>query len=349
MSLTLKDGSVFDKNGKLLFLSTEKFIDYIVNGDCCLICGCENQATSFNEEHVLPQWILRNYNLSSKSVTLPNDSPFMYGRYTVPCCISCNLEMSRVFEVPLSELISGGYTEILRYLKNNDPWLIFGWLTLIFLKVHCKDKSFRYILDRSKESPQISDLYEWSDLHHLHCLARSFYTSCTLEKSVFGTLFVLPARTVPPHESFDFLTLYESQSILLRLGDIAFIAVLNDSGAAFSLLKDELKLSAPLSPLQLREILAKVSTINLSLKQRPKFVSKFDAYADRYSISANLPDALEIDDSYSSKYGEILHYCCREYIPFIKDEFGLDVEDDLRNGRWSFLFDENGDFVKNSL
>lgn len=348
----LPDGSIIDSSGKIVFLSTERFIHDIVDGNCCFICGAHKTSKDFNEEHIIPQWVLRKFNLHHKLITLPNKIGFKYDRYKIPCCVECNTEMAKVFEIPMSNLFSQPQSgrAVSDYLKNESPWLILGWLTLLFFKVHYKDKSLRYILDRRQDSPNISDFYDWSTLHHLHCVCRAFHTQCLLEKSIFGTLFVLPALTDDFNQEFDFLALYEPQSILIKLGDIAFIAVLNDSGAAFSSWSHNLsKINGPLSQLQLRETLACVSSINLQLQVRPKFKSNLNLRTGEYSISAEHPEIVEIDESLTNRYGELLYYCCQDHIQLIEEISGKNIEEDLRNGRWTFLFDQHNNFINHSI
>jgi hypothetical protein len=350
MFLKLEDGSIVDEDGKFLFFTTERFISEIVNGNSCIICGSNSDKKEFNDEHVLPQWILRKFSLFDKSFVLPNGSSFSYGRYTIPCCIECNQKMAKSLEEPISEILSKGLKGISDYLKNKNPWPVFVWLTLIFFKVHYKDRNFRYHLDRRQPSHNISELYEWEELHHLNCISRSFYTSCILEKSVIGSLLVLPAKSDPPHMPFDFLTLYKSQSILLKLDNVAFISILNDSCATLNLCWDYLeRLRGPLSTLQLREVLAVLSNANLCLKKRPRFGSRFNYEKGQYVIFADKPEKIEVKNPPSGQYGQILHYCCQEFLPFIKREFDIDIENYLKEGRWTFLFDQNGDFVANSL
>lgn len=349
MFVKSSDGSITDRNGKVLFFSVERFLSDIVDGNCCFVCGARPSTVEFNDEHILPQWILRQYGLHSKSITLPNEASFRYDRYKVPCCEQCNSHMARALEEPTSRLVALGIKAVSKYLKEYGPWPLFCWLALIFVKTHLKDKELRFHRDHRQESSNISDSYNWEEFHHIHCLARSFYTGCTLESSILGTLFVLPAKTEEPFEEFDFVALYGSQSMLLQLGEIAFIAVFNDSGAGFSLFKDKLQqISAPLSQMQLREILAIVAHINLHLKERPIYMSNFKPVNGTYSISAKVPDIVELEDYSLDEYGALLHYCCRDILPRIREEFGMDIEQALKDGRWTFLFDQDDRFIENS-
>jgi hypothetical protein len=100
-----EDGSIVNENGKVLYFSIERFIKDICEGDCCFVCGVNPSAAIFNDEHVIPDWILRQFNLHSMEITLPNRAALTYSGYKVPCCEKCNLLMSDVFESPISKLV----------------------------------------------------------------------------------------------------------------------------------------------------------------------------------------------------------------------------------------------------
>jgi hypothetical protein len=96
MAYMSQDGSIVNRAGKVIFFSTQRFVDDICLGDCCFICGARPEDKPFNNEHILPEWLLRRYDLFSRTITLPNDRTFRYDRYTVPCCVDCNKLMGKV-------------------------------------------------------------------------------------------------------------------------------------------------------------------------------------------------------------------------------------------------------------
>jgi hypothetical protein len=76
---TTPDGSAIDEANRIVYFSVERFVADVCNGNRCFICGAYPAVTQFNDEHVLPDWILRKYNLHAKSITLPNGTTFRYG------------------------------------------------------------------------------------------------------------------------------------------------------------------------------------------------------------------------------------------------------------------------------
>lgn len=224
-----EDDSVVDATGKIVFYSTERFAKEIAEGHCCFICGAFPDETQFNNEHVIPKWILRRFNLYERSINLPNGTTIQYDQYTVPCCADCNTFLGETFEKPIQQLIDNGTSDIEHYVKSKGPWLIFLWMALIFLKTHLKDRTLRNSLDHREADGKIADLYEWENLHHIHCIVRASYVGCTLNPDTLGSFFVLPVNTQNWGEPFDYRDLYQSKTVLLRLGEVCFIAVLNDA------------------------------------------------------------------------------------------------------------------------
>src|SRR5262245_1652434 len=270
--MVLKDGSVVDETGKVIFFSTERFKTDICLGNCCFICGAQPGSVPFNDEHVIPDWILRRYDLHAMRITLPNGESIRYDQYKVPCCEACNSLMGREIEDPISEIIRGGVASVANYVKENGSLKIFVWLGLIFLKTHLKDRTFRRHLDERKGRELIADDYDWEHLHHIHTVVRCFYVGSHIEPEVLGSFMMFQARKHLAEETFDFADLYLAQTMLLRLGDVAFIAVFDDSQAAMTKFFPRTKtIDGPLTELQLREVMTELAWLNLLLKERPRF------------------------------------------------------------------------------
>lgn len=343
-----RDGSVLDRDGKVVFFSLERFIAEIAKGDCCFICGAQRDSVPFNDEHVIPNWLLRRFELHSRRIQVPNQTEFRYAGMTVPCCVTCNTAMGNHFETPLSELFRGGFEAISNDLKQNGPWRLFCWLALIFLKTHLKDKDFNLHRDRRKGDTKISEIHSWDELHHLHCVARSFYSGAGLRPEVLGSLWVLPAKVRPHFERFDFIDLSVAQTMLLAVDDVAIITVLNDSQAVMTVAFDDLQqIGGPLSPIQLRELAARFAAINLQVEPRAQFVSEIDAIAEDYSISAVRPDEVQIRDWDGDLYGRIMHALTQDLTKIIKN--GDEILKHVRAGQYTFLRTPQGKFDADSM
>lgn len=346
----LPDGSIQHQDGRIIYMAWEKFKTSIIESGCCFICGAASGTKEFNNEHILPRWLLTKYNLFGKKITLPNLTEYTYGEYTIPCCKECNSYLGEQIENPVSKIFEGGHSEVAAFLADDKcPGLLFIWLSLIVLKTHLKDNTLVLNQDKRTEDNKrkISDLYHYGEFHHLHCIARAPYTEACLDQTAFGSFLVLPAKVNDKlYESFDFADVTSARSVLLRIGDVAIISVLDDSCAVLSKLWKYLeRITGPLSPIQLREILAHFSYVSQTLKERPQNQSFIDD-KDDYVIFSTHPSEVEIDDYEPRKFGALLHSLCLQFVtPHEKDKYG----EAMKNGRCSFLYDENGKFIKDSM
>ena len=151
--------TIINSQGKIIFFGYKDFIEDIVNGNCCFICGAKPQTKTFNNEHIIPDWILKRYNLHAKAINLPNGTRMRYGQYKIPCCKDCKTELGKTYEIPLSKLLSKPYPEICLELEKNTSLLqlLFKWLSLIFIKTHLKDKILLKDRDIRKNIGSIGD------------------------------------------------------------------------------------------------------------------------------------------------------------------------------------------------
>jgi hypothetical protein len=343
------DQSVLDRNGKVIFFSVERFISDIANGDCCFTCGAQRGSVPFNDEHVLPNWILRRFGLHGRTIEIHNHTDFRYSGMTIPCCVTCNTEMGKVFENPMSELFAGGFDAVSKYLKERGPWDLFRWMGLIFLKAHLKNKYLNYHRDSRKGDMKISELHSWEELHHLHCVARSFHSGAKLDMEVLGSLCVLPAKVRPHFEGFDFIDLTAAQTMLLCIGDVAIIAVFNDSQAALSIAHEDFNriIGGPLSPLQLRELAARLASVSLQVEPRTRFISDIDAIGEDYWIRAERPDQVHLPAWDDDLHGAIMHALTKDMVKQIDN--GEEILNLVKTGRYTFLTTPEGTFDFNSM
>jgi hypothetical protein len=349
MFVVQEDGSVLDKSGRVIFFGMNRFIKDIVEGDCCFICGQQRNAVPFNDEHVIPDWLLRRFNLHSEQIELPNEAGLRYGELKVPCCADCNSKMSEVFEKPISQLLSSGYKTVAEELKRSGPWLLFSWIALVFFKAHYKNKFLRYHLDRRKDDFPIAELHSWEELFHIHCIARAWYSCAVIHPEVLGTLLVMPAKVRSHLPRFDFADLTEATLVTLRVDDIAIFAVLNDSGASLAMMFEEIqaRITGPLSPLQIREVAAKLAAINLQVVPRPEFSSQFSFLKETYEIEAVRPSEIDIPDWDPKILGKIMHKLTEPLLRPAPDY--AEVIEAVKSGNFTFITTPDGKFNSESM
>ena len=359
--LSRDDIDVIDSSGRVLYFGCRNFVEKIAAGTTCFICGADPTTATFNDEHVIPDWILANYGLHSRQITLTNAAHLLYGQYTVPCCENCNGLMSSAFESPISKAVKRGYPEVQKYVENGGLSQVYQWLALIYLKTHLKDRHLRFHLDRRKGDATLAHLYDWRDLHHVHCIARAFYTNAVLGAGAIGSILVCPVRQIKGEEPFDYADSYDGSTILLQLGDTAFLAVLNDACAVLSALNVDLqRITGPLSSIQLRELLARMAFTNLHLVERPKLLSGFEALyshpalpnivlaTGEYAITAECPDMVEVEAVEPTKLGTLLSFYVRGPArALLGAENGDRLIAQLADGLHSTIFGDEGEFLVN--
>lgn len=54
--------------------------------DTCFVCG----DFADSDEHIIPKWIQRRYDLWNQKIRLPNDTTIAYRQLKIPCCKDCN-------------------------------------------------------------------------------------------------------------------------------------------------------------------------------------------------------------------------------------------------------------------
>jgi hypothetical protein len=347
-----EDGSIVDTSGKVIYFSATRFVRDICEGNCCFICGAKPTLKKFNDEHVLPKWLLRLHTLHSNSITLSNEAHHRYASLTIPCCADCNTLMGREIEEPIRDVVSGGIESINQLIEAGGLLKLYVWLGLIFLKAHLKDRQFRFHLDARRSDHRISDFHRWEDLHHIHCVVRCFFNGCEVTQGAIGSFLSMPVRQECSPDTFDFANYSDAQTLLLRSKDAAVIAVFNDSGGAmsrFSVMLDRIRF--PVSELQLSEIAVELALLNLHLKIRPSFQSLIDLKAERYRIIATRPELCELREIDLSVRGALLHRAVSHAIPSLRGTGRTKVEitNAIKSGNFSFLFDDDGQFIEKTL
>jgi hypothetical protein len=342
-----EDGSLVDSEGKIIGFSLQRFERDIRNGDCCFICGAERSSKQFNDEHIIPRWLLRKHSLFGSHLYIPNGQLIQYDRYKVPCCADCNSFLGRRIETPVRDILEKGYESVKEHLVSSGPSLLFRWMSLLYIKTHLKDATHPWELDRRKGDAPIGERYDWSSLHHIHAVARSILFDIPLGPGSIGTLIVLPMLPLSSDGTFDYCDMYQGRTLLLRSGETLILAVLDDSCAALEEISSTIqRISAPLIAPQARELLAQLTHSNISLTNRPRFSTAATPWPN---IAAEVPSPPIFDWSALPSYGDILWHLCSPFLEGIQDpEKRSAIAEGIRKGLWSWLQDESGNFPDNS-
>lgn len=342
----MEDGSVETSTGKLIFVSTQRFLSMANDRSVCFICGHSRTNSAFNDEHILPDWLLRDHKLHDRTLLLPNGTTIKYGQYTIACCKACNDRMSVEFEDPLSKLMRSGFDAVHAHLQTAEgSRQVYSWLALIILKTHLKDTGLRAVRDkREGDLSTIAQNYEMTSLHHIYCLARSFYAESEWSEGVIGSIRAFRCiREDTPEVEFDFSDLTEAASMLLRIGEVAFVALFEDGGAAESIAgKDLDRIDGPVSPFQLREILARYSSIPPILEESAQFGTAFSENG-KHRIFSKLPDIWKTGRDEHNILARLILYLCHEGI--VRSPNRKTIEKAIWDKRFSFVFDNDRRFL----
>jgi hypothetical protein len=123
--------------------------------------------------------------------------------------------MGTLLENPIQQAVSNGARAVNDLIRKEGPARLFVWLALIFVKTHLRDRNLRIIPDRREPDIKIGELYDWSQLHHLHCVARSFFTQPDLDAAILGSFGVFPAQTGTVFGDFDYKDISDAQALIL--------------------------------------------------------------------------------------------------------------------------------------
>jgi hypothetical protein len=336
------------KDGRVLIFSCQEFVDEISLGQCCFVCGAHRNDKVFNDEHVVPKWVLKRCDLFERTITLMDGQLRTYDRYKIPCCKDCNSLLGKRVETPVSKLLSGGFDAILGRLDTGAINLLFVWLCLLFLKTHLKDRSVPQHPDPRRGSGRLADGYDWGDLHHLHCVARAPFTEASIEPAVLGSIKIFKVSDASTADTFDYSDFTNQQTVSVRIDDFAIVAVLNDSGAA-QMAWDMIwpRITGAISTVQLREAAALLACANSDLLNRPVFGTAYSARDDTVRLFAEHEDRPAFGPFDPAKFGEMFAFAMRDRMAHLAvggERNPVKVEALIRSGKVRFLLDEKGDF-----
>lgn len=345
----LDDGSLVDGEGRIIFVSLKRFQEKVCEGSVCFLCA--DESACITREHVIPDWILKRFELYDKAMRLPNGTLLRYRNYVVPCCEPCNGLLSRELETPISQAFAKGFEGVNQFLENGGGTKLFFWFALIFIKIHYKDKSLLFNRDRRSNTGSISDEYgyDWGDMHHAYCLARAPYSGASVQPEALGSLAVF-SMTPPKYETeaFDVGDLTFAHTFAIRIDDVAVISVFGDGGAVLCTL-DQLilqRLEGKLSFPQFRELLAHFACCRLHLKNPPDFATVLNPLSpDHVEVICSKRDTMpEFYQADEGVLGKIL-----EHVLYESTKNSVDIPNfrtRLAKGGLSFLFAEDGSFIK---
>ncbi len=347
------NGILVSDDGRPIQETTSAWLGRIRDHERCFVCGVEKSAAAFNDEHVVPKWVLKRFNLYDQVLTLPNGATVRYDRYKVPCCAACNSFLGECVEVPMSKITAGGVSTISTHIREHGPVLISTWLSLLYFKLHYRDIAIRYNRDLRKGASAIGDLHEWENIHHVYSLAVASHTGVTVHPEVIGTLVVL--QMAPPQvftAAFDLTDMTPGLSIMIRLGDAAICHNPSDLKALGEWATQKVNtITAPLSEVQAREFAGRLGFGDLLLKNRPVIGTRtIPGDPTRLEMVGYHPEPPSFHDMDRELFGQMMHARLSRFYPVLRIEgFSPDaVEALVKSGSFSFIWGQQGEFVESA-
>jgi hypothetical protein len=338
------DNSV-TRAGRVVLLSRDDFYQMCLSWNRhCFLCGKEFERIdgnkNFNKEHVVPDWVLRYFNITQETIHLPNMTTYEYSKYRIPCCEECNYGFLKKLEDNVSPIIKGGMKIVEQKLAEEPNWVInlYAWMAIIFFKMHYKDLSLKAEIKSPDQNNTIATRDRLAELYGLHIWFRSLMTGMITNQKAMGSFLLIGTKTGQKAEdNFDLSDNFPTRTMMLRLGDIGLIACFDDSTAVLShqnhLIQD---LKGNLSPKQLKELYARFVYSRLLVKELPTNRAFVDNGYVRFDVE--LP-SLEFDEWKEMEFRYLL--CKMEHLP---DEVVMHIMSIEPSKMYSFLFDEDAKF-----
>jgi hypothetical protein len=342
-----KDGTVMDARGNVVVFSAERFMKDVIAGNACFLCGVAPTARPFKNLLVLPEWLLKRYDLAAKTVQTARGATLRYDENTVPCCQSCNILVNDEIERPVCDAVSRGGDALNDYVAKNGLAKIYIWLALVFVKTHLKDNLARYSLAPAGSAPPA---LEWGKLHLVHSMVRGHLANIEIDVEATGSFMILPVNTQSVTSGFDYADLYGAQTAMVRFDGFAVFTVFDDTGAAMNCFWPRIeKITAPLSHIQLREVLAELAYMNALLKARPVYKTTAELETEKLYLAATRPE-LALKDPDLPLRGRLLRAVLGGGVDHIQMEghTPAEVAAAVDAGKVTFLFDTGGKFIENA-
>jgi hypothetical protein len=193
----------------------------------CFICGKDLILGDYTQEHIIPRWAQRRYNLWNQQIVLINQTSIPYRQLTVPCCDDCNKYRLKPIEDSISQTVNIGKKAVVQLGKKTA----FLWLGKILYGLLYKELTL--LLERSDPSvgtiitPEIIERYK---MHRFFLQQVREIVDCV--DFCPGSIHIFTMQKMPdPILEWDFCDNIDTMFVGCRAGRTAFIASLSDGGA----------------------------------------------------------------------------------------------------------------------
>jgi hypothetical protein len=315
------------------------------NDKCCFVCGHPRSEADTNSEHVIPDWVLAEFNLHSSKVSLPNGELITYSRYRLPCHKICNDTLGREIETPVAKIIKQLNHENAGEIVSKYYPLISIWLSLIFLKIHLKDGNLRWHLDSRNRQETISRATNTQPEAILAALLkiRCFLAGIEIAPQAFGTLQWFPVLFKTGSE-FDYATFGPAQTIMFRFNNIALINVLDDCCFFSPYLQSyQDRQFAAFVEEQIQEIAIALAVKSDGWRDRPRFFMKRNRRSQAATKLFISPSSFPEPTCFDQQL--FIELMAGKFLGKKSDVYSALQKDQFRAGHISFVRDNSGGLV----
>ena len=234
----------------------------------CFLCGKSLLLGDYTQEHIVPRWAQRRYDLWDQQMVLLNQTCIPYRHLTVPCCDDCNKYRLKPIEDSLSQTVNMGKKAV----EKLGKMVVFLWLGKILYGLLYKELTL--LLDRSDPSSETiitPEIIEHYRMHRFFLQQVRQIVDCV--DFCPGSIHVFLMQGLrDPRLEWDFCDNIDTMFVGCRAGRTAFVGSLADGGAEQSMeahFHDIADLD--LHPIQFREICAMVCYRSTLATRTPKY------------------------------------------------------------------------------
>lgn len=242
--------------------------DFSSAGERCFLCGKSLLSGDYTQEHIIPRWAQRRYDLWDQHMVLVNGTSIPYRNLTVPCCDECNKYRLKPIEDSISQTVDLGKKAV----EQLGQMTIFLWLGKLLYGLLYKELTL--LLNRADPSAGTIITPELIERYRTH---RFFLQQVrqVVECIDFcpGSIHVFSMQKMPqPILEWDFCDNIDTMFVGCRAGRTAFFASLGDGGAEQSMAAHFSSIAdIDLHPIQFREICAMVCYRSTLQTRIPKY------------------------------------------------------------------------------
>jgi hypothetical protein len=246
--------------------------DQALDHDRCFLCGADLRRVTRTDEHVFPNWLLRDFNLYEARLNLPNGTAIPYHALRIPCCEECNGGWLGPIETTMATAVRNGP----EHVEAVDRITVVLWMIKIFYGLLFKDVALAADL-RDPSGDRMLDsevLRRFAELHRVLQVARRRVD--LLAGQLPASLMIF--KTLEPEAMelrFDYRDLIAPPFLAIRMGTVGIIACLLDWGAVAGSDLDQVALARELElhPTQFSEVAAICAYWLSRLNRVPKYMA----------------------------------------------------------------------------